>query len=156
MPGSMLQIKHQPCFWALPQQQEYPLLCSRQWSAQQRRMCRGTLPRRCSHQLHTTLTPALSTYHEGVPAHAAHHLPFRSLNTAIQLSAKNPAAFHGLPGAVAFPRYRPAMTFAAAGAAAGGFAATASLLDPAAVSAAAAASFKLLFLCAVVAWMSHR
>lgn len=31
-----------------------------------------------------------------------------------------------------------------------------SLLDMSAVSAAAAASFKLLFLCGVVAWMSHR
>jgi hypothetical protein len=38
----------------------------------------------------------------------------------------------------------------AVGAVAGG------LLDGAAVSAAAAASFKLLFLCGVVAWLSHR
>jgi hypothetical protein len=30
------------------------------------------------------------------------------------------------------------------------------LLDMTAVSAATAASFKLLFLCGVVAWMSHR
>lgn len=31
-----------------------------------------------------------------------------------------------------------------------------SLWDPAAVTAASAASFKLLFLCGVIAWMSHR
>jgi hypothetical protein len=38
----------------------------------------------------------------------------------------------------------------------GALSAVGSLLDMSAVSAATAASFKLLFLCGVVAWMSHR
>lgn len=44
----------------------------------------------------------------------------------------------------------------AAGALGSGLSAAGGLLDMTAVSAATAASFKLLFLCGVVAWMSHR
>lgn len=47
-------------------------------------------------------------------------------------------------------------TAAAVANAAAGLSAAGGLLDMAAVSAATAASFKLLFLCGVVAWMSHR
>jgi hypothetical protein len=53
-------------------------------------------------------------------------------------------------------RHRAAAPPAAVTSAAAGLSAASGLLDMAAVSAATAASFKLLFLCGVVAWMSHR
>jgi hypothetical protein len=99
---------------------------------------------------HTQAHPSLSSHCNSSSSSGSRSWPIqRSAPFSALAAARTPQ--HTVPGQAAAAAAAPAAAaLGGAGAVAGG------LLDSAAVSAAAAASFKLLFLCGVVAWLSHR